>query len=75
MRWVKPNRDKPHRCPECHAIATWELDKAGPKTRIVCPHDCGVQWRFGLRIKHQSMASKQYFDWLSKQYPGMCEFD
>jgi hypothetical protein len=48
-RWVERNEDKPHRCPECHAVATWGRGEYGPRTRLVCPRDCGVQWRVGNR--------------------------
>jgi len=49
-RWVKRNEDKPHRCPECHAVATWDRPAAyGPRTVFKCPRTCGVQWRAGNR--------------------------
>lgn len=54
-RWVKRNEDKPHRCPECHAVATWYLDKFGPRTRLICPRNCGVQWRVGARLTRQTV--------------------
>jgi hypothetical protein len=73
MRWVKRNEDKPHRCPECHAVASWGKDCMRPKTKLVCPNDCGVQWRYGLRMKKFNMSDKQYFAWLAKAYPGICE--
>lgn len=72
MKWVKRNEDKPHRCPECHAIASWEKDKMGPRTRLVCPRECGVQWRYGRRLKKESMAWRQYFHWLATM-PCKCD--
>jgi len=59
LRWVQRNTDKPHRCPECHAVATWEHDKYGPRTVMVCPRECGVRWRIGQRMKRYSMAFKR----------------
>lgn len=51
LRWVQRNEDKPHRCPECHGIAlrAWADRGYGPRTRMSCPNDCGVQWRAGSR--------------------------
>jgi Family of unknown function (DUF6283) len=49
LRWVRRNEDKPHRCPGCHAVATWDHRHAGPRTRLRCPRDCRVQWRYGAR--------------------------
>jgi hypothetical protein len=49
-RWVQPNSDKPHRCPECHLIAERARSGGhGPKTVMTCPGECGVQWRHGGR--------------------------
>lgn len=45
---VAPNDDKPHRCPNCHAIpdAAYEHGKAVPGYIYVCRKaDCGVKWR------------------------------
>lgn len=44
-RWVQRNEDKPHRCPECHAVATWDKERYGPRTKLHCPNQCRVQWR------------------------------
>lgn len=52
-RWVKRNEDKPHRCPECHAIATWEMHGYGPRTKLKCPTGCRVIWRPGRRVNRQ----------------------
>lgn len=49
LRWVRPNRDKPHRCPLCHHVRTWHRERYGPRTRLTCP-PCGVQWRSGVRV-------------------------
>lgn len=62
MRWVNRNEDKPHRCPECHAVAMWDNDKAGPRTLVRCPLDCNVQWRYGRRWQKHSMRVKQILD-------------
>lgn len=48
-RWVRRNVDKPHRCPRCHSVVTWDRCKYGPRTRLVCPY-CHVQWRAGKRV-------------------------
>lgn len=56
FRWVRRNEDKPHRCPECHAVATWDHKHAGPRTRLRCPQ-CGVQWRYGERLRKGHGAS------------------
>jgi len=61
MRWVSRNEDKPHRCPECHAVASWGKETMGPRTRLVCPNDCNVQWRYGRRLKGRGMYWKAYF--------------
>ena len=50
LRWVERNEDKPHRCPECHAVATWERETYGPRTVLTCPRECGIQWRAGHRL-------------------------
>lgn len=71
LRWVKRNEDKPHRCPECHAIAFWDKEHAGPRTIIRCPNECEVQWRFGIRMKRMSMRWKSYLDSLNGT--GYCE--
>lgn len=49
LRWVRRNEDKPHRCPRCHRVVTWEREEYGPRTRLTCP-PCGVQWRSGVRV-------------------------
>ncbi len=60
--WVKRNEDKPHRCPRCHAIA----DRANserplkPRTKLVCPRDCEIQWRYGLRQLSLGMDLKSF---------------
>jgi hypothetical protein len=59
-RWVGRNTDKPHRCPECHAVATWDHKRYGPRTVLVCPRDCGVRWRAGNRMKTWGMAFERY---------------
>jgi len=51
LDWVRPNTDKPHRCPRCHAVATWGRKQYGPRTRLTCPRGCGVQWRAGSRLR------------------------
>lgn len=48
MRWVKRNRDMPHRCPECHSIPDRARGVCGPRTAISCAR-CGVKWRMGVR--------------------------
>ena len=59
MRWVQRNEDKPHRCPLCHAVATWDKSTQnrpiGPRTKLKCPRGCGVQWRAGFRQKRLGM--------------------
>lgn len=47
--WVDRNEDKPHRCPVCHRVVTWERSEYGPRTRLKCSR-CGVQWRSGVRV-------------------------
>lgn len=54
--WVRRNEDKPHRCPRCHAVATWDREEWGPRTRVVCER-CGVQWRMGCRLHRWPMRS------------------
>ncbi|MET9262367.1 hypothetical protein [Amycolatopsis sp. NPDC004079] len=49
LRWVRRNEDKPHRCPECHRVVTWDREAYGPRTRLRCVR-CGVQWRAGRRV-------------------------
>lgn len=49
MRWVKRNEDKPHRCPECHAIPARCRSYLGPRTAVSCPL-CRVKWRMGVRF-------------------------
>jgi len=60
--WVRRNEDKPHRCPGCHAVATWEHKRIGPRTRLTCPNGCGLQWRYGRR---QQVRSMRYRRWLA----------
>ncbi|QYN17489.1 zinc-ribbon domain-containing protein [Amycolatopsis sp. DSM 110486] len=48
FRWVQRNVDKPQRCPECHAVRTWDRTRYAPRTRLSCPR-CGVRWRVGDR--------------------------
>jgi hypothetical protein len=48
-RWVHRNEDKPHRCPWCHGVATWDHERYGPRTQLVCPNKCCVRWRVGRR--------------------------
>lgn len=48
MRWVRRNGDKPHRCPECHAIPDRCRSYLGPRTAVSCA-PCGVRWRMGVR--------------------------
>lgn len=47
--WVQRNHDKPHRCPVCHRVVTWDRAEYGPRTRLRCSR-CGVQWRSGVRV-------------------------
>jgi hypothetical protein len=49
LRWVRRNVDKPHRCPMCHRVVTWRMERYGPRTRLSCTR-CGVQWRSGVRV-------------------------
>jgi hypothetical protein len=49
LRWVRRNVDKPHRCPVCHRVVTWRMERYGPRTRLSCTK-CGVQWRSGVRV-------------------------
>lgn len=49
LRWVRRNVDKPHRCPTCHRVVTWRMERYGPRTRLKCAR-CGVQWRSGVRV-------------------------
>lgn len=44
MKWVGRNKDKPHRCPECHAVR--RRTHWGPRTTVVCG-PCGVRWKMG----------------------------
>lgn len=67
LRWVDRNEDKPHRCPECHAVATWGKWSRGPRTRLVCPRDCGVQWRVGDRVSRSKKRSMRL--WLREDLP------
>jgi hypothetical protein len=53
-RWVKRNEDKPHRCPECHAVATWDKHIYGPRTKLKCPARCWVIWRVGNRMTREN---------------------
>jgi hypothetical protein len=61
-KWVKRNEDKPHRCPQCHAIAlrAWarSADGGGYGPRTVF-HCCGLRWRVGRRAKRYPMAFRQ----------------
>jgi hypothetical protein len=45
MRTVKPNTDKPHRCPKCHRIPdeAWKDGEALPGKSYSCKHCC-IQW-------------------------------
>jgi hypothetical protein len=49
FRWVRRNEDKPHRCPECHHVVTWNRARYAPRTRLKCD-SCRVQWRSGMRV-------------------------
>ena len=51
-QWSGRNEDKPHRCPECHAICTWDLKSFGPRTVLRC---CGLKWRVGNRARRDPM--------------------
>lgn len=64
LTWVDRNEDKPHRCPCCHAVASYDRRTAGPRTRMVCPRGCGVQWRYGSR------ASRDLSVWTKRQHTG-----
>jgi hypothetical protein len=64
LRWVTRNEDKPHRCPKCHAVATWDRRQHGPRSRAVCPQACGVQWRMGNR------ASRRLAVWWKRRETG-----
>lgn len=46
--WVRRNEDKPHRCPECHGVVTWDYKRYGPRTVLSCSF-CAVRWRSGVR--------------------------
>lgn len=59
-RWVHRNEDKPHRCPECHAVATWEHKRYGPRTVLVCPRECVIRWRVGRRLTVDSMRYRRW---------------
>jgi hypothetical protein len=61
LRWVERNEDKPHRCPECDAVATWGHYTFGPRTRFTCPKGCGVQWRIGMRSSNSEKRSMKMF--------------
>ncbi len=67
MKWVHRNEDKPHRCPECHAVATWDRRAHGPRTRVACPAGCGVQWRMGNRL-----TRKHDLWWKRRKSGGLC---
>ncbi len=58
FRWTRRNEDKPHRCPNCHAIAAraWFGGGYGPRTILTC---CGLKWRVGNRAGRDSMRDKQ----------------
>lgn len=60
-RWVKRNEDKPHRCPECHAIADQARGCYGPRTRFTCPAGCGVQWRPGTRLSRSLFSRSAHW--------------
>jgi hypothetical protein len=45
---VTRNRDKPHRCPRCHAVAFRGCKALHAWTVISC-HRCEVWWRYGPR--------------------------
>jgi hypothetical protein len=57
-KWTQRNEDKPHRCPNCHAIAAraWSDNGYGPRTVMAC---CGLKWRAGVRSKRYRMAFKK----------------
>lgn len=59
-RWVRPNRDKPHRCPECHVVAerAWSRRGYGPRTVFRCMAGCGVRWRSGERVPAYTQGFK-----------------
>jgi hypothetical protein len=59
FRWTQRNEDKPHRCPNCHAIAAraWTSRGYGPRTVMAC---CGLKWRVGQRSARDSMWTKQW---------------
>ncbi len=57
LRWVGRNEDKPHRCPECHRVVTWERKRYGPRSRLTCP-PCGVQWRSGTRVYPRRLRAR-----------------
>lgn len=59
--WVDRNEDKPHRCPGCHAVATWNRLVYGPRTRITCPRGCDIQWRIGCRALRSDLRSFRAF--------------
>lgn len=67
MKWINRNEDKPHRCPECHSVATWNRRSHGPRTRVVCPNGCGVQWRMGDRL-----TRKTSLWWKRRESGGLC---
>lgn len=63
LRWVQRNEDKPHRCPECHAVCTYDRRhpwRYGPRTRITC-HNCRVQWRIGARASRSDSRKMRLF--------------
>lgn len=70
--WVRRNEDKPHRCPCCHAVASYDRRTAGPRTRMVCPRGCGVQWRYGSRATRDLRVWRKRQDtggYLDARYP------
>lgn len=46
-RWVARNSDKPHRCPACHAVRTFDAANRWHVT-LACPK-CRVRWWYGRR--------------------------
>lgn len=64
--WTRPNTDKPHRCPECHAVADTARGEYGPRTRMTCPYGCPVQWRTG----HRSSRSGRVWWWRNVELPN-----
>jgi hypothetical protein len=55
--WVKPNRNAPHRCPDCYRVR-YELNRGGPRTTVYCP-SCEIRWKLLYRLSTWTLWSRR----------------